>query len=259
MVGRSKSAIEPADGPLAVENRGGKAPFLVLCDHASNFVPAEFGTLGLDRAALDAHIAWDPGALGVARGLAARLDAPLVYGRVTRLVVDLNRFADDDDLVVTVSDGIEIPGNRDLSQAERDRRVATYHAPYHAAVAALIDEMPAAPAIIAVHSFTPVYGGRDRPWQIGVVFGADRRLAEPLIAGLRAGGDVVVGVNEPYGPGDRVYRTLEYHAEPRGLASVMLEIRNDEIADAAAEERWAERLAGLVAGAMPSRRVAVGG
>ncbi|HOV05344.1 MAG TPA: N-formylglutamate amidohydrolase, partial [Kaistiaceae bacterium] len=88
MVGRSKSAIEPADGPLAVENRGGKAPFLVLCDHASNFVPAEFGTLGLDRAALDAHIAWDPGALGVARGLAARLDAPLVYGRVTRLVVD---------------------------------------------------------------------------------------------------------------------------------------------------------------------------
>ncbi|MEZ5839844.1 MAG: N-formylglutamate amidohydrolase [Hyphomicrobiales bacterium] len=258
MVGHSISASQPDDSPVAIENRDGKAPFLILCDHASNHLPAEFGTLGLTPDALSAHIAWDPGALGVARGLAARLDAPLVYAKVSRLVADLNRFPDDDDLIVRVSDGIVIPGNADLSAEARAERIARWHAPYHAAIAAVIDGMARPLAIISVHSFTPVYGGRARPWQIGVVFGADGRLAEPLIAGLRAGGDLVVGINEPYAPGDRVYRTLEYHAEPRGLASVMLEIRNDEIATAAGEDAYAERLAGLVAALMPERRAAAG-
>ena len=244
MAGLPHSADTRSLAPAAVENAAGASPFVILCDHASNTIPAEFGTLGVGEAERSAHVAWDPGALGVSRHLARLLDAALVYATVSRLVVDCNRPLDAPDLIVVTSDATAIPGNASLSDAARRRRVEVIHIPYHAAIEGLIEERLATgreTALIAVHSFTPVYRGKSRPWEVGVIFDRDRSLADPLIEGFRAAG-LTVGVNEPYSPADRVYYTLTRHAEERGLAAVMVEIRNDLIRDDAGEREWATRL-----------------
>lgn len=235
-------------GPVALEGGFGRGCFVFVCDHASNGVPAEYGTLGLAPGALAGHIAWDPGALAVARALARRLDSPLLHATVSRLVIDCNRALDAPDLIVAESDGTAIPANAALSAAERRRRIEAVHRPYHEALAALIDRRAAEgrpTALVAVHSFTPVLAGRPRPWQAGIVFDRDRRLADLLVGGIAAEG-LAVGVNQPYAPADGVYHTVGRHGEGRGMACAMIEIRNDEIADAGGQERWAERLARLL-------------
>ena len=133
------------------------------------------------------------------------------------------------------SEGRPVPPNRNLSQAQRDERIQRVHAPYHDAIDACLRRRLAAgvePALIAIHSFTPVYLGKSRPWEIGIVFGEDRRLADDFIRGLQADPALTVGINQPYAPADQVYYTVERHAGPRGLPAVMIEIRNDEITDA---------------------------
>lgn len=231
-----------------VHNPGGASPYVLLCDHASNFLPPEFGTLGLDPSDLTRHIAWDPGAMPVARHMAQLLDATLVQSCVSRLVVDCNRPLDAPDLIWEVSETTVIPGNKHLTAAERAHRVALAHAPFHEAIDGIVKARLAAGCdtwLVSVHSFTPVYKNVRRPWQIGIIHDEDDRLAGPMIAKLRSAGDLVVGVNEPYSPADRVYFTLERHARSRALPCAMIEIRNDEIGDEAGQRNWAERLAGI--------------
>ena len=182
--------------------------------------------------------------------LAAALDAPLVAGCVSRLVIDLNRATDAPDLIVTRSESIAVPGNEGLGEADRARRIRTVHEPYHAAIEALIgrrlvDGLPT--ALVAIHSFTAVYNGRSRPWEIGILFDRDRVLADRLLDGLRAEDGLVVGVNEPYSPADGVYHTLSTHGERSGLRTVMIEIRNDVIRSETEQTRWADRLARILA------------
>jgi predicted N-formylglutamate amidohydrolase len=244
--------------PVAVDNRAGASPFIILCDHASNFIPADYGALGLSSADLDAHIAWDPGALGVSERLALALDAPLVRATVSRLVIDCNRPLDAPDLIAATSETTVIPGNAAVSEAERRRRVAAVHAPYHAAIESLLAERLAgarATSLLAVHSFTPLYRGVPRPWEVGVIFDRDRRLADPLVDALKAEG-LRVGVNEPYSPADRVYYTLTRHAESRGLQAAMIEIRNDLIRTARGQAEWAARFARMLAAVPASSRAA---
>jgi predicted N-formylglutamate amidohydrolase len=246
-----------AVAPAAVENPAGAGPFVIVCDHASNFIPPEYGMLGLGAAERAAHIAWDPGALGVSARLARALDAPLVHCTVSRLVIDCNRTLDAPDLIAETSELTAIPGNAGLSDLDRRSRIAAVHAPYHAALEALVDARLDAgrpSALVAVHSFTPVYRGVSRPWEIGVVFDRDRSLADPLIAAFRSEG-LTVGVNEPYSPADRVYYTLTRHAEGRGLACVMLEIRNDLIRDEAGQAAWAGRIGAHLASIAASSAV----
>ncbi|MXN64706.1 N-formylglutamate amidohydrolase [Stappia sp. GBMRC 2046] len=246
----AKAEADGAAAPVAIVNRAGAGAFVVLCDHASNALPARFGTLGLSPADLQAHIAWDPGALGVSRRLSGLLDAPLVHPTLSRLLVDCNRAPDAPDLAPALSEATEIPGNRDLSEEDRAARIALVHTPFHAAVDEVLDERAARglpTLLVSVHTFTPVYRGVSRPWQIGVLYDQDRRLAERLISALKSDSSLTVGDNEPYAPSDGVYYTLDRHGQARGLASVMLEIRNDEVADAAGEEAWAHRLAALLA------------
>jgi predicted N-formylglutamate amidohydrolase len=240
-----------AADPVVVENRAASSPFLILCDHASNAIPPEYGSLGLGKGEREAHIAWDPGALDVSRQLARELNATLVYATVSRLLIDCNRDPSDPDSIVdvTADSRISIPGNAGLSDAERRRRVASVHAPYHAAIEKIIGERldgGRATSLIAVHSFTPVYRGASRPWEIGIVFDRNRHLADELIEALKAEG-LVVGVNEPYSPADRVYYTLTRHAESRGLAAAMIEIRNDLIKSGEQAKAWGTRLAALIA------------
>ncbi|MEX1059538.1 MAG: N-formylglutamate amidohydrolase [Methyloceanibacter sp.] len=238
--------------PVVVENPDGAGPFVIVCDHASNRIPEEYEPFGFDADALQMHIAWDPGALAVSRRLSARLDAPLLWPDVSRLVIDCNRAPGASSLIVVESEGRKVEANRGVSAAERARRLDRIHRPYHEAIDACLKRRLAArptTALIAIHSFTPVYFGKARPWQVGIVFDDDRRMADLLVQGLKADPGLTVGINQPYSPADNVYYTVARHAGPRRLPAVMIEIRNDEIGDAAGQRRWADRLARILVAA----------
>ncbi|WP_255607755.1 N-formylglutamate amidohydrolase [Ancylobacter sp. Lp-2] len=226
------------------------ASLLLICDHASNALPARYGTLGLPPAELERHIGYDIGGAGVTRALASALGCPAVLSHFSRLLIDPNRGEDDPTLVMRLSDGAIIPGNRHADAAEIDYRLDHFHRPYHHAIAAEIARMNAtgmAPAIFSVHSFTPVWRGSPRPWHVALLWDADPRFARPLIAGLEAEGDLIVGDNEPYDgalKNDCLYR----HGTATGLAHVLIEIRQDLIADLDGQIAWADRLARLLPG-----------
>lgn len=242
-----------ADPARAVEviNEGGAGTVLLACEHASNALPREFGTLGLEAGDLSRHIAWDPGALPVARAMAGQLDAELVASRISRLVVDCNRPLEAPDLIWEISETTAIPGNRGLSADARRRRVDLAWRPFHDTLEARIAARRIAgrpTVLVTIHTFTPVWKGIDRPWHVGIIHDDDTRVSAPLIAGLRAESGLVVGDNQPYAPSDRVYYTLERHARPFGLPCVMIEIRNDVVADDTGQRRWAGLLSRLLSG-----------
>jgi predicted N-formylglutamate amidohydrolase len=239
---------------VVAENPEGAGPFVIVCDHASNRIPEEYQSLGYDGDALETHIAWDPGALAVSRRLSTRLDAPLFWPDVSRLVIDCNRPPASASLIVVESEGRPVPANRELGAAERTRRLDRIHAPYHDAIDACLARRLAAgiaTVLIAIHSFTPVYLGKARPWQVGIVFDHDARLADALIRGLAADPALTLGINEPYSPADQVYYTVSRHAGPPGLLAAMIEVRNDEISVEDGQRRWADRLANILVAATP--------
>lgn len=239
---------------VRITNRNGRSPIVLICDHASNFIPEQFGDLGLGKRELESHIAWDPGALSVARRLAKALDAALVESRLSRLLIDCNRPLDAPDLICPVSETTAVPGNASLSLQDRQARVALSWQPFHEAVEQLVNDrllQDRETMLVSVHSFTPVYKGVKRPWHIGILHDEDRSMADPLIAALKRLEGIVVGNNEPYSPADRVYFTLERHGRSRGLPCVMIEIRNDEIGDEAGQRKWADRLTGILSGLEP--------
>jgi predicted N-formylglutamate amidohydrolase len=223
---------------------------VVICDHASNALPADYGDLGLSSAALQRHIAYDIGAAWLTRRLAARLGAPAVLSTFSRLLIDPNRGADDPTLVMRVSDGAIVPGNARIDPAEIDRRLAHYWQPYRNAVAELVDAMcasGAAPVVVSIHSFTPLWRGVIRPWKIGILWDMDPRLPAPLLQALAAEPDLaspqeLVGDNEPY-DGALEGDTIDDIATARGLTNALIEVRQDLIAAQPDAEAWADRLA----------------
>ena len=232
---------------------------IVLCDHAGNDLPEEYGTLGLPAGQLQRHIAYDIGAAPIARALSAALDVPAAMTRYSRLLIDPNRGADDPTLIMRISDGAVIPGNRNLHQDERARRVRRYFEPYHRAIAGVIDRClrgGPAPALLSIHSFTESWKEVSRPWHVGVLWGEDARLARPLLEGFYAEGDLIVGENEPYA-GLLVGDCLWQHGAQRGLASAIVEIRQDLIRDAAGQAAWARRLCRIVERILGASPIAV--
>lgn len=234
---------------VAVDNPEGRGPFVLVCDHASNWVPPSLKGLGLPPGELERHIAWDPGALELARLLSKLLDAPLVHASVSRLVLDVNRDPTHPGSVVTRSEDTDIPGNHEITAEDRARRVRSIYEPYHRTLDAVIEvARDPSPKIVSIHSFTPVYKKEQRPWHIGVLSGDDKRLSQPLLELLRANGEFCVGDNQPYAPTDGVYHTLHRHCskviqgESRNLRSVLLELRSDTISAEDGREQWAARL-----------------
>ncbi|MFO1248557.1 MAG: N-formylglutamate amidohydrolase [Alphaproteobacteria bacterium] len=227
---------------------GTKSGLLLLCDHASNALPEELGSLGLDPALFQTHIAYDIGAAQVTRALAAAWDAPALLGRWSRLLIDLNRGADDPTIVMKLSDGSIIPGNRDADAAEVARRIAAYHAPYHAAITRELDRMSAGAVVISMHSFTPSWKKVPRKWEVGVLYDQDTRLSAPLMARLEQAG-FTVGDNEPY-TGALEGDTLNQHGTRRGLPHVLIEIRQDLIADDGKAQDFALRLKPVIDAAL---------
>lgn len=240
--------LGPGDPPpVTVIDSGSDAPFAVVCDHGGGAVPAALRGLGLDAATLARHIAWDIGAMDVARRLAQELGAPAVLAHYSRLVIDLNRPLDDLTSIREISDGVVIPGNRRLAPSDIEARVTEVFRPYHDAVESVLAARPVpAPAVVSVHSFTPVMKGFERPWHVGVLYNADARIAAPLMQALDRDRDIAVGDNLPYSGFDLFGNTIETHAMPQGRPNILLEIRQDLVDTRHGAERWA----GLIAAAL---------
>ena len=234
--------------PLAGRSRAATRGLILLCDHAGNAFPPGYGTLGLPPAELERHIAYDIGAAGVVRAMAARLGAPAVLSRYSRLLIDLNRGADDPTLIMRLSDGAIVPGNRRINEYEWNKRIQLYYEPYHAAIDNLIGRtvrQGVTPVIVSIHSYTPAWKGVPRPWHAGVLWDRDDRLPARLIETLRADPSLVIGDNQPYSgqlEGDCLYR----HATSRGLAHALIEIRQDLIGTVDGRQAWAERLGAVL-------------
>lgn len=240
------TAEEPA--PFVVVNGDSACPVLLVCDHASRRIPRTLGDLGLDPPALRSHLALDIGAEALARALAASLGVTAVLAGYSRLVVDCNRHLLDSDAFLEFGDGILVPGNRGLSDLDRRKRIDAIYWPYHRAIAAQIARLRTharAPAVISVHSFTPVLNGVSRPWELGILWDADRRIPDVLIRGLRAAG-YTVGDNEPYSGKAPQDFTIDHHAEAAELPHAGIEVRQDLIDDEGGVARVARDLHRLI-------------
>lgn len=225
---------------------GAQTPgLLILVDHARSDLPPGYGSLGLAKPALARHIAYDIGIEAVARGLHERLNVPVVMAGFSRLLIDPNRGEDDPTLIMQLSDGAIVPGNEKLSDDERARRLNDFYLPYHQAVSHQIDQFLSAritPILLSLHSFTPSWRGRERPFHVGVLWDQDDRFSRPLIDALHSDGDLIVGDNQPYTGrlrGDCMYR----HGTLRGLPHALLEIRQDLIREKEGQAAYAKRLA----------------
>jgi predicted N-formylglutamate amidohydrolase len=230
-----------------VVNASGAHPVLLVCEHASADMPDAYQDLGLGAEARVSHIAWDPGALDVAERLSGKLDAALLHGSASRLLYDCNRPPEAPDAVVSHSEFGPVPGNLDLSAAERQARVDHIYRPFERALSQTLDARGAQTVLVTIHSFTPVFRGTPRAVEIGVLHDTDARLADALLA---VADGFNIQRNAPYGPEDGVMHTLRRHAQPRGLLNVMIEIRNDLIQTPDACAAMAETLAGWIRAAL---------
>lgn len=236
---RNFTSLEVIDGNY-------DAGMVLLADHAMSRLPPEYGSLGLDQAAFQRHIAYDIGIEGLTRSLAARLDVPAVLCGFSRLLIDPNRGEDDPTLVMRISDGATIAGNHPITPQEWHHRLETYHRPYHQAVdltiAKTAQKCGKAPLVLSLHSYTPAWKGVARPWHAAVLWDTDHRAVTPLLDMLRADADMLIGDNEPY-DGALKNDTMYRHCMRSGIPHALLEVRQDLIGDDNGIDAWADRLA----------------
>ncbi|MEO1143669.1 MAG: N-formylglutamate amidohydrolase [Pseudomonadota bacterium] len=207
-------------------NGDGKFPALLVCEHASNHIPECYNQLGISDEMAQSHAAWDPGALEIAEHLSQSFDAPLVKGEVSRLLYDCNRPPEAESAMVEKSEYDEIPGNKNLSDADRDRRVSRIYEPFRQCVEQAVSGLD---ALITIHSFTPVYFGKHRPVEVGILHDSDSRLADEMLDLAQKYTKLAVRRNEPYGPQDGVMHTLKLHGISNNILNVMIELRSDLI------------------------------
>lgn len=235
------------DWPAAVEilNEHGRSPFVLICEHASNHIPAEYDKLGLDPKELTRHIAWDIGAADVTRALSKRLDASAFLGGYSRLLIDLNRPLHVADSIPLRSEATDIPGNLSLDAAEKERRRRLMFHPFQDRLRAHLEERAAdgrRNVLVAIHSFTPVYLGQQRVWHAGVLFDKAALLGQALIAQLSRDPLLNVGANVPYGVSADADYALVVYGDQLDNPAVLIEIRNDLIADPDGVEVWTRKL-----------------
>lgn len=245
----TKLLTEAEGSPVAVENWRASSPFLLVCEHASARLPEKMGTLGLSPAALSSHIAWDPGALAVSELLVKSLDATLIYQRFSRLVYDCNRPPEAQAAMPPVSEVYEIPGNAAISAAERRARTEALYLPFRNELADFIATRKVSgrpPVLVTMHTFTPVYHGRQRDVEVGILHDTDKRLADRMLAAAAKAKRYDTRRNEPYGPADGVTHTLIEHGLKNGLLNVMIEIRNDLVSNEIGQKVMADYLTGLL-------------
>lgn len=235
------------DGPpVEVSNQDGTSPVLLICEHASHVIPESLSDLGLDTAASQSHVAWDPGALGVALALSESLNATLVSARFSRLVYDCNRPPEAAGAMPSKSEIFDIPGNFDIPAEQRAARIREIYEPFVSAVKTEIAARPTT-VLVTIHSFTPVYHGESRTVELGILHDLDTTFADSM---LKYPSTMNTQRNQPYGPEDGVTHTLKLHALPGGLLNVMIEIRNDLIATPSDQQKVADELSNMITQAL---------
>jgi predicted N-formylglutamate amidohydrolase len=231
--------------PVGLVNEFGSSPYVLLCEHASCFIPLRYEGLGLPESELTRHIAWDIGAANVAKQLSHHLDAPLVLAGYSRLLIDLNRPVTSTTSIPTISELTLIPGNQGLAESERVDRIARYFTPFHSRVTELLDARQASgkpTIVVGVHSFTPVFKGLARPWEAGILFRKSADFGRALVEALGGARRLIVE-NEPYQIDDESDYAVPVHGEARKLDSVLVELRQDLIADDVGAAHWSHKLA----------------
>ncbi|MER8679828.1 N-formylglutamate amidohydrolase [Mesorhizobium sp. M1405] len=242
------NAILPEGWPPAVDaiNETGRSDIVLICEHASNHIPAEYARLGLDSSHLQRHVAWDIGAAAVTRTLSKLLDAPAFLSSYSRLLIDLNRPLGSSGSIPVLSEDTDIPGNVGLDPEERSRRAGIMFAPFHDRVAAHLDERAKqgrATRIATIHSFTPVFLGVRRPWHAAVLYDRAIDFGQAVLAGLSTDSGLNVAANEPYVISRDGDYAIPVHGDDRGIPAVLIEIRQDLLASRSGIEEWAKRLA----------------
>jgi predicted N-formylglutamate amidohydrolase len=230
---------------VEVVNEDGSSDIVLICEHASNHIPAEYRRLGVTEAELQRHVAWDIGAAEVARGLSRLLDAPAFLGTYSRLMVDLNRPFGVPSSMPIRSEATDIPGNVGMSDDERERRRKTIFEPFHATVAAHLDaraEAGRSTRLVTIHSFTPIFLGVTRPWHAGILYDQSEEFAREVIEGLSAEQSLTIGHNVPYGIDRAEDYAIPIHGTDRGRPAILVEIRHDLIEDEAGVAAWIQRL-----------------
>lgn len=253
--GASRILQDDEPHPLEVINADGQSDFFLVCEHAGRLIPRRYGDMGLSQEDRQRHIAWDIGALQVGRELSSLLDAPLFTQRYSRLVCDCNRRPNVPDFAPARSEDTDIPANIGVSDAEIAARADEIFWPYHNAVSAALDARAAAgrrTLLVTLHSFTPVFRGVSRPWEIGVLYHRDTAFSPGLAGWLQENTDFCVGVNQPYSVGDETDYAIPVHGEKRGLPCVEFEIRNDLIRTPETARNWAGLLARAMLAVAPS-------
>ena len=231
--------------PFSVINPDFISDTLLVCDHGGVAIPVALDGLGLNAAMLARHISHDIGAAEVTRLLSTRLRAPGILFNYSRLVIDPNRRPDDPTVIREISDGIVIPGNRSLDAIDREERYDALHRPYQHTIASMlerIEERGNTPAVMSIHSFTPVMKGYERPWHVGILSNVDRRVGDALMAALSASKDICIGDNLPYSGISPYGYTIETQAVPKGFPNVLIEIRQDLIDTHHGAAEWAGRI-----------------
>jgi predicted N-formylglutamate amidohydrolase len=234
------AADEPP--PWEILSEDSPSPLVILCDHARNRIPRRLGRMGLAEEHFETHIAYDIGAEKVTRELCESLGCCALLSGYSRLVIDPNRHPGDGSSIPEISDEVEIPANHALTPEQILEREQSLFWPYHNRVTKKLEQISQRgqlPVIIAIHSFTPVFRGFQRPWHIGVLWDRDQRVSRPLIQRLRGNPDLRVGDNEPYHARNPVGFTMEIHCEHNGFPHALLEIRQDLIKDDAGARHWA--------------------
>jgi len=250
------SELKTDKGSAAIVMEGEvSSPFVVVCEHAGQLIPQALENLGLSEAELHSHVAWDPGAREVAEHLARALKGTLIKQRYSRLVYDCNRPSSSRDAMRDISENTVIPGNRNLSDDEKNWRIENIYKAFHDCVSSHLEKREL-PVLITVHSFTPVFHGATRVVDVGVLHGKDSRLADAILTFAQFDEGINVRRNEPYGPVDGVTHTLQIHSnwdEPAsGILNVMIEIKNTLIADDKSQRHYGEQLAQTIKRAVNS-------
>lgn len=249
----SPITAETVGDVVNVRNAEGAGPLLVVCEHASPRIPEMLDDLGIADEVKRSHVVWDPGALVLAERIAEVFDSPLVAAQVSRLVYDLNRPPEHPGATPAKSEVFDIPGNRDLPEAERAARVDLIYNRFHDEVARQLDARVARglpTVLVTIHTFTPIYFGEPREVEIGVLHDVDERVANSMLDAASAIAPRIVERNEPYGPEDGVTHTLKLHGLSRSIPNVMIEVRNDLVKSDADCATIAQELIGLLTPAL---------
>ncbi len=250
---QTKTELGPGS-VVSLLNPNGSGKVVIVCEHASHHIPPAFNNLGLSEEARTSHIAWDPGAALVSEHLSTSLNAPFVRGEVSRLIYDCNRPPEAESAMPARSELFDVPGNMSLDQSERDRRTEAVYRPFTRCVEEVMAKAGPDAALVTIHSFVPVYHGKPRAVELGILHDADTRLADAMLTAAPRHTQMKTLRNEPYGPADGVTHTLKLHGLTNGVLNVMIEIRNDLVATPEACADVAAMLHGLIGEALETVR-----